>query len=87
MSKVKNTISVNGNLNECVNKLSLQKINAFRPLQPCLPKNVDPQELTFIEDDSYYIIPEGIRPVLKTFRIEVSIMLLLTCYTCVELFL
>lgn len=60
-------------------------MNVFRPPQPCLPKNVDPQELTFIEDDRYYIIPEGIRPVLKTFRIEVSIAPSSTCYTCVTL--
>ncbi|TNM89206.1 hypothetical protein fugu_005461 [Takifugu bimaculatus] len=39
--------------------------------EPCLPKSVDPQELTFIEDERYYIIPDGVRPVLKTFRIEV----------------
>ncbi|XP_029683326.1 fer-1-like protein 4 isoform X2 [Takifugu rubripes] len=39
--------------------------------EPRLPKSVDPHELTFIEDERYYIIPDGVRPVLKTFRIEV----------------
>uniref|UniRef100_H3CIC0 Fer-1 like family member 4 n=1 Tax=Tetraodon nigroviridis TaxID=99883 RepID=H3CIC0_TETNG len=40
-------------------------------LDPCLPQSVDPQELTFIEEEKCYIIPEGVRPVLRTFRIEV----------------
>ncbi|CAF91570.1 unnamed protein product, partial [Tetraodon nigroviridis] len=40
--------------------------------EPCLPQSVDPQELTFIEEEKCYIIPEGVRPVLRTFRIEVS---------------
>lgn len=44
----------------------------FHPLQPCLPSSVDPQELTYLEDERCYIIPDGVRPVLKTFRIEVS---------------
>ncbi|XP_008318944.1 fer-1-like protein 4 [Cynoglossus semilaevis] len=39
--------------------------------EPGLPKTVDPQELTLKEDERYYNIPEGVRPVLKTFRIEV----------------
>ncbi|TKS70810.1 Fer-1-like protein 4 [Collichthys lucidus] len=39
--------------------------------EPCLPKSVDPQELTYLEEQKYYNIPEGVRPVLKTFRIEV----------------
>ncbi|XP_034440467.1 fer-1-like protein 4 [Hippoglossus hippoglossus] len=39
--------------------------------EPCLPSSTDPQELTYIEEERYYIIPEGVRPVLKTFRIEV----------------
>ncbi|KAM7401688.1 hypothetical protein PAMP_016984 [Pampus punctatissimus] len=39
--------------------------------EPCLPKSVDPQELTYLDEEQCYIIPEGIRPVLKTFRIEV----------------
>ncbi|XP_029357924.1 fer-1-like protein 4 [Echeneis naucrates] len=39
--------------------------------EPCLPSSLDPQELTYLEEERYYIIPEGVRPVLKTFRIEV----------------
>ncbi|XP_070695599.1 fer-1-like protein 4 [Pempheris klunzingeri] len=39
--------------------------------EPCLPKSLEPQELTYLEEQSCYIIPEGVRPVLKTFRIEV----------------
>ncbi|KAM9362008.1 fer-1-like protein 4 [Symphorus nematophorus] len=39
--------------------------------EPCLPRSVDPQDLTYLEDQRRYIIPEGVRPVLKTFRIEV----------------
>ncbi|XP_041834380.1 fer-1-like protein 4 [Melanotaenia boesemani] len=39
--------------------------------EPCLPISVDPQELTYLDEQSCYIIPEGVRPVLKTFRIEV----------------
>ncbi|XP_033481553.1 fer-1-like protein 4 [Epinephelus lanceolatus] len=39
--------------------------------EPCIPSSVDPQELTYVEEESCYIIPEGVRPVLKTFRIEV----------------
>lgn len=33
---------------------------------------MDPQELTYLEEERCYIIPEGVRPVLKTFRIEVT---------------
>ncbi|XP_040889705.1 fer-1-like protein 4 [Toxotes jaculatrix] len=39
--------------------------------EPCLPRSVDPQELTYDEEQRCYNIPEGVRPVLKTFRIEV----------------
>ncbi|XP_042350061.1 fer-1-like protein 4 [Plectropomus leopardus] len=39
--------------------------------EPCIPSSVDPQELTYLEEQSCYIIPEGVRPVLRTFRIEV----------------
>uniref|UniRef100_A0A672F388 Fer-1 like family member 4 n=1 Tax=Salarias fasciatus TaxID=181472 RepID=A0A672F388_SALFA len=45
--------------------------NTVSSLQPCLPSSVDPQKLTYMEEQKYYIIPDGIRPVLKTFRIEV----------------
>ncbi|XP_073325341.1 fer-1-like protein 4 [Pagrus major] len=39
--------------------------------EPRLPSSVDPQDLTYLEEQRYYVIPEGVRPVLKTFRIEV----------------
>ncbi|KAM6946878.1 fer-1-like protein 4 [Lycodopsis pacificus] len=39
--------------------------------EPCLPSSVEPKELTYLEEQKCYIIPEGVRPVLKTFRIEV----------------
>uniref|UniRef100_A0A3Q2CA86 Fer-1-like protein 4 n=1 Tax=Cyprinodon variegatus TaxID=28743 RepID=A0A3Q2CA86_CYPVA len=39
--------------------------------EPRLPVSVDPQELTYSEEQRCYVIPEGVRPVLKTFRIEV----------------
>ncbi|XP_037303839.1 fer-1-like protein 4 [Pungitius pungitius] len=39
--------------------------------EPCVPSSVDPKELAYLEEEKCYIIPEGVRPVLKTFRIEV----------------
>uniref|UniRef100_A0A4W6CNI3 Fer-1 like family member 4 n=1 Tax=Lates calcarifer TaxID=8187 RepID=A0A4W6CNI3_LATCA len=39
--------------------------------EPCIPRSVDPQELTYLEEERCYVIPEGVRPVLRTFRIEV----------------
>ncbi|KAM9758875.1 fer-1-like protein 4 [Menidia menidia] len=39
--------------------------------EPCVPVSVDPQELTYVDEQRSYCIPEGVRPVLKTFRIEV----------------
>ncbi|CAJ1052063.1 fer-1-like protein 4 [Xyrichtys novacula] len=39
--------------------------------EPSLPSSVEPKELTYLEEQRCYIIPEGVRPVLKTFRIEV----------------
>ncbi|KAM3621093.1 uncharacterized protein V6R79_006015 [Siganus canaliculatus] len=39
--------------------------------EPGLPRSVDPQELTYLDEQRCYIIPDGVRPVLKTFRIEV----------------
>ncbi|CAL8360491.1 unnamed protein product [Lota lota] len=37
--------------------------------EPCLPSSVEPQEVSFVSDR--FVIPEGIQPVLSTFRIEV----------------
>lgn len=39
--------------------------------EPSLKSDVDPQEPQFLEEQRCYVIPEGVRPVLKTFRIEV----------------
>ncbi|KAF6717449.1 Fer-1-like protein 4 [Oryzias melastigma] len=39
--------------------------------EPLLPFSVDPQDLQFQEQERFFSIPEGVRPVLKTFRIEV----------------
>uniref|UniRef100_A0A3B1KAX2 Fer-1 like family member 4 n=1 Tax=Astyanax mexicanus TaxID=7994 RepID=A0A3B1KAX2_ASTMX len=36
-----------------------------------LPLDVDPREPEYLEAEKCYIIPEGVRPVLKKFRIEV----------------
>ncbi|XP_017548337.1 fer-1-like protein 4 [Pygocentrus nattereri] len=39
--------------------------------EPTLPQDVDPRDLEYLEEEGRYIIPEGVRPVLKKFRIEV----------------
>lgn len=39
--------------------------------QPTLPLVVDPREPQYLEEERHYIIPEGVRPVLRQFRIEV----------------
>nr|XP_057911615.1 fer-1-like protein 4 isoform X1 [Doryrhamphus excisus] len=39
--------------------------------EPTLPSSVDPQELTYLEEQRSYDIPQGVRPVLRNFRIEV----------------
>ncbi|XP_057217290.1 fer-1-like protein 4 isoform X2 [Triplophysa rosa] len=39
--------------------------------EPALPLDVDPKEPKYTEEDRRYIIPEGVRPVLKNYRIEV----------------
>uniref|UniRef100_A0A8D3BNE6 Fer-1 like family member 4 n=1 Tax=Scophthalmus maximus TaxID=52904 RepID=A0A8D3BNE6_SCOMX len=44
---------------------------AFELIELDYSGSVDPQELTYVEEQKYYAIPEGVRPVLKTFRIEV----------------
>ncbi|XP_075757576.1 fer-1-like protein 4 isoform X2 [Pelodiscus sinensis] len=42
-------------------------------LEPSVPNDVEPQEPDFLEDPraGRFIIPEGIRPILKEFRIEI----------------
>ncbi|XP_077434597.1 fer-1-like protein 4 isoform X2 [Vanacampus margaritifer] len=39
--------------------------------EPSLPGSVEPQELTYLQEQRCYDIPEGVRPVLRKFRIEV----------------
>uniref|UniRef100_A0A3P8YYU0 C2 domain-containing protein n=1 Tax=Esox lucius TaxID=8010 RepID=A0A3P8YYU0_ESOLU len=38
---------------------------------PSLPVDVDPRQPEYLENEKYFIIPDGVRPVLKKFRIEV----------------
>ncbi|KAJ7998679.1 hypothetical protein DPEC_G00207380 [Dallia pectoralis] len=38
---------------------------------PSLPIDVDPREPEYLETEKCYVIPDGVRPVLKRFRIEV----------------
>lgn len=48
------------------------------PAQPSVPEDVEPKEPDYLGDPraGRFIIPEGIRPVLKEFRIEVRCLLL-----------
>lgn len=48
------------------------------PVQPSVPEDVEPKEPDYLGDPhaGRFIIPEGIRPVLKEFRIEVRCLLL-----------
>ncbi|XP_076863627.1 fer-1-like protein 4 [Brachyhypopomus gauderio] len=39
--------------------------------EPVLPLDVEPREPEFLEEQRCYIIPDGVRPVLRKFRIEV----------------
>nr|XP_021335523.1 fer-1-like protein 4 [Danio rerio] len=39
--------------------------------EPALPVDVDPKKPQYMEEECYYIIPEGVRPVLRKYRIEV----------------
>ncbi|MBN3325149.1 FR1L4 protein, partial [Atractosteus spatula] len=39
--------------------------------EPSLPADVDPREPEYLPEERHYIIPQGVRPVLKKFRIEV----------------
>uniref|UniRef100_A0AAY4DXW4 C2 domain-containing protein n=1 Tax=Denticeps clupeoides TaxID=299321 RepID=A0AAY4DXW4_9TELE len=38
---------------------------------PSLSADVEPREPEFLREERYYVIPEGVRPVLRKFRIEV----------------
>ncbi|XP_028854835.1 fer-1-like protein 4 isoform X2 [Denticeps clupeoides] len=39
--------------------------------EPSLSADVEPREPEFLREERYYVIPEGVRPVLRKFRIEV----------------
>jgi len=45
---------------------------ALNQFQPTLPLDVDPKEPQYIKEECHYIIPEGVRPVLRQYRIEVQ---------------
>lgn len=45
---------------------------AVIPSQPALPLDVDPKEPERSGEESRYIIPVGIRPMLRKYRIEVQ---------------
>lgn len=55
---------------ELLAAFELIELDYSGPGEPRLPYNLDPQELEEAEDRTFQI-PEGVRPVLKTFRIEV----------------
>lgn len=48
------------------------------PVQPSVPEDVEPKEPNYLgaPNAGRFIIPEGIRPLLKEFRIEVRCLLL-----------
>ncbi|XP_043946076.1 fer-1-like protein 4 [Protopterus annectens] len=60
---------------ELIAAFELLELDYSGYLEPLLPDDVEPKQLEHVKDEetlqSYYIIPEGIRPVLKEFRIEV----------------
>ncbi|XP_068171710.1 fer-1-like protein 4 isoform X2 [Antennarius striatus] len=56
---------------ELLAAFELIELDYSRLGEPSLPMSVEPQELTYLEDEKYYVIPEGIQPVLRTFRIEI----------------
>ncbi|KAM8947023.1 fer-1-like protein 4 isoform 2-T2 [Pelodytes ibericus] len=57
---------------ELIAIFELIELDSKKYLEPTIPDNVEPKEPEFMNDESErYIIPRGIRPVLKEFRIEV----------------
>ncbi|XP_027328813.3 fer-1-like protein 4 [Anas platyrhynchos] len=58
---------------ELVATFELIELDYSGYLEPSLPEDVEPKEPSYLEDprDGRFIIPEGIRPVLKEFRIEI----------------
>uniref|UniRef100_A0A8C1STA8 Fer-1 like family member 4 n=1 Tax=Cyprinus carpio TaxID=7962 RepID=A0A8C1STA8_CYPCA len=56
---------------EILAALELIELNYSSFGEPALPLDVDPKEPQYMEEECYYIIPEGVRPVLRKYRIEV----------------
>uniref|UniRef100_A0AAV2MM10 C2 domain-containing protein n=1 Tax=Knipowitschia caucasica TaxID=637954 RepID=A0AAV2MM10_KNICA len=55
---------------ELLAAFELIELDYSGPGEPRLPRSLEPQELEEAEDRTF-LIPQGVRPVLKTFRIEV----------------
>uniref|UniRef100_A0A8C3DYU5 Uncharacterized protein n=1 Tax=Corvus moneduloides TaxID=1196302 RepID=A0A8C3DYU5_CORMO len=60
---------------ELVATFELIELDYSGCLEPSVPEDVEPKEPNYLEDPhagpGWFIIPEGIRPVLKEFRIEI----------------
>ncbi|MEE6515328.1 hypothetical protein FKM82_023980 [Ascaphus truei] len=57
---------------ELIATFELIQLDHKKYLEPSVPESVLPREPEFMDEQSeHYIIPQGIRPVLKEFRIEV----------------
>ncbi|XP_071311537.1 fer-1-like protein 4 [Agelaius tricolor] len=58
---------------ELIATFELIELNYSGYLEPSVPEDVEPKEPDYLEDPraGRFIIPEGIRPVLKEFRIEI----------------
>ncbi|TRY91493.1 hypothetical protein DNTS_029472 [Danionella cerebrum] len=56
---------------EILAALELIELDYTKFGEPALPLDVHPKEPLYIKEESYYIIPEGVRPVLRKYRIEV----------------
>ncbi|XP_063311821.1 fer-1-like protein 4 [Pelobates fuscus] len=62
----------NTDAGELIAIFELIELDSKKYLEPSIPDYVEPREPEFMNDESErYIIPRGIRPVLKEFRIEV----------------
>ncbi|XP_063071629.1 fer-1-like protein 4 [Engraulis encrasicolus] len=56
---------------ELLAAFELIELDYARLGEPSLPADVEPREPEFLLEERCYIIPEGVRPVLRKFRIEV----------------